>query len=90
METPMKHVLAGIGLATLIASAAAGLAQAQSARQMRDYGWYGPYWGPPVHAANDFVANQLNRAVLGQIGLTGAVGLDKVALNPQPLPPKAR
>lgn len=83
----MKHVLAGIGLAALIASAAADSAQAQSARQMR-YGWYGPYWGPPVHAANDFVANQLNRAVLGQIGLTGAVGLDKVALNPQPLPPR--
>ena len=87
----MKHVLAGIGLAALIASAAAGSAQAQSARQMRDSGWwYGPYWGPPVHAANDFVANQLNRAVLGQIGLTGAVGLDKVALNPQPLPPRQR
>jgi hypothetical protein len=36
------------------------------------------------------MAAQLNRAVLGQIGLAGAVGLDRVALNPQPLPPKAR
>jgi hypothetical protein len=33
------------------------------------------------------MAGPLNRAVMGEIGLRGAVGLDRVALNPQPLPP---
>ena len=88
----MKHLLAGILLAAAIASVAVVPVQAQSARQVRAYGswcYYG-WCGPVPHAANDFVANQLNRAVLGQIGQAGAGVLDKVALNPQPLPPRQR
>ena len=85
----MKHVLAGVGLAALIASAAADSAQAQSARQVRYSGGYGPSWRP-VHAPDDFVADQLNRAVIAQLAQTGPAGLDKVALNPQPLPPRQR
>ena len=49
------------------------------------YGWYGPYGWQSAHTGNDFVANRLNRAVLGEIGLRGSLGLDQVALNPQPL-----
>lgn len=88
----MKHLLTGAALAALVAIAMPGSAQA---RMHADHAWhhawgYGPWiWGE-VHAPNDFVANRMNRAVLGQIALTGAVGLDRVALNPQPLPPRAR
>jgi hypothetical protein len=83
----MKHLVAGAALAGMIVMAMSGSAEA---RTRYSGWWYGPYWGPPPHAANDFVANRLNRAVIGQIGLTGAVGLDRVALNPQPLPPRVR
>jgi len=72
----MKHVLTGVAVAALIAFAIPGTAQARMPHHHSYwhhgcYGGYGPYsWGP-AHAANDFVANRLNRA----------------ALNPQPLPP---
>jgi hypothetical protein len=84
----MKHVLTGVAVAALAAFAMSGPAQARMHHHHGHwhYGWYGP-WGWGVHAPNDFVANRLNRAVLGQVGLTGASGLDRVALNPQPLPP---
>ena len=88
----MKHLLAGAALAALVATTISGPADAH--HRARYHGWWGCGWygwcGRTPHAANDFVANELNRAVLGQIGLTGAVGLDKVALNPQPLPPRQR
>jgi hypothetical protein len=78
----MKHVLTGVAVAALIAFAMPGSAQARMHHQgCWHYSWhggYGPYaWGP-AHAANDFVANRLNRQQLG-----GAV-----ELNPQPLPPR--
>ena len=84
----MKHFLIGSALAALVIP---GAALAQSPQPMPPRPWVEAYfWGPQVHAQSDFMAAQLNRAVLVQIGLAGAVGLDRVALNPQPLPPKAR
>lgn len=76
----MRYLFNGLALAALIALALPGSAEA--------YRGHGYSWGPPRHSANDFVAGQLNRAVLAQIGLRGALGLDQVALNPQPLPPR--
>jgi hypothetical protein len=81
----MRHLLAGAALAALTAIAMTGSAEAR----MRYSGGYGPSWGP-VHAPDDFVADQLNRAVIAQLAQTGPAGLDKVALNPQPLPPRQR
>ena len=81
----MTHLFNGLALAALIALA---LPVSAEAHRGHDHGWYGYSWGPPRHAANDFVAGQLNRAVLAQIGLRGGLGLDQVALNPQPLPPR--
>jgi hypothetical protein len=88
----MKHLLSGVALAALLAITLPGAAQAGHYRHHHHHGgiyysWYGPYaWGP-AHAASDFMAGPLNRAVMGEIGLRGEVGLDRVALNPQPLPP---
>ena len=89
----MKHLLTGVALAALVALAMPGSAQARVQRHHHHgwmyYSWYGPYAGGPAHAQSDFMAGPLNRAVMGQIGLKGAEGLDRVALNPQPLPPRA-
>lgn len=68
----MKHLLAGVALVALIATALPGSAQAH--RWHRHYhGWYGPWIWSGVHAPNDFVANRLNRQEMGQIGYRGAV-----------------
>ena len=90
----MKRLLTGVALAALVAIAMPGLAEAKAKAAHRmhhgwlSYSWYGPYaWGP-AHAKSDFVANGLNRAVLSQITYNGALGLDRVALNP--LPPRVR
>jgi hypothetical protein len=98
----MKHLLTGAAVAALVAIAISGPAEARMQRQQpghhamhrgMHYTWHrggccGP-WGWGVHAPSDFVANGMNRQVMGQIGLRGALGLDQVALNPQPLPPRA-
>lgn len=84
----MKHLFAGAAVAVLVAIAFPGSAEAKRDHLRYYYGWWG--WGPPVHAANDFVANQMNRRELGLIAYNGALGMDEVMLNPQPLPPKSR
>ena len=88
----MNNLIRCVSLAAVVAVASLGSAQAgmhrhHGWRHHGWHGWYGPYAWQSAHAPNDFVANRLNRAVLGQIGLQGAIGLDRVALNPQPLPP---
>ena len=93
----MKHLFAGAAVAALIAVAFAGAAEAKKAghRMHRHAGIYyswccGPYsWGP-AHAKSDFVANAMNRREVGLIAYNGALGMDQVMRNPQPLPPKAQ
>ena len=89
-------------MAALVAVAFAGAAEAKAKaghgmhrHHGIHYSWYsgwccGPYsWGP-AHARSDFVANQMNRHELGLIAYNGALGMDQVMLNPQPLPPRAQ
>jgi len=89
----MKYLISGALLAAVVATASFSSAQAHMYRHHHGwrhhgwYNWYGPYAWQSPHVPNDFVANRLNRAVLGEIGLRGSLGLDRVALNPQPLPP---
>lgn len=97
----MKHLLTGAAFAALVAVAFAGaadakaMAKAKAGHRMHHhagiyYSWYGPYaWGP-AHAKSDFVANAMNRREVGLIAYNGALGMDQIMLNPQPLPPKAR
>ena len=66
-------------MAMLVATAFSGSAEAR--RHHIWYSWGGWGWGPPVHAANDFVANKMNRQVLGIIGYNGALGLDQATLG---------
>ena len=80
----MKHLLRAVALAVLVGLA---LANSAEAREHRQWCWYGPSGWRTPRAANDFVANRLNRAVLSQIGLTGTSSFGDVSLNPQPLPP---
>ena len=75
----MRHLLWAAAIGVLVGLALANRAEARKHRQSC---WYGPGWATP-HAASDFVANRLNRAVLGQI----RSGVGQVDLNPQPLPP---
>ena len=94
----MKHVLAGAAVAALVVVTLSGSAEA---RMHRHHGWHhgihyswsygwccGPYTWGPAHAASDFVANQMNRREVGLIGYNGALGMDQIMLNPQPLPPR--
>jgi hypothetical protein len=96
----MKHIVAGAAVAALVALAFSGSAEARMQRHHGShhgihYSWHhgngrccGPYsWGP-MHAKSDFVANQMNRREIGLIAYNGALGMDKVMLNPQPLPPR--
>ena len=94
----MKHIFAGAALAVLVAVAFSGPAEA---RMHRHHGWHhgihyswhygwccGPYsWGP-AYGPSDFVANQMNRREVGLIAYNGALGMDQIMLNPQPLPPR--
>ena len=80
----MKHLLWTVALAVLVGLALANTAEA---RQHRQWCWYGPSGWRTLHAADDFIANRLNRAVLGQMGVTDTSGVGQTSLNPQPLPP---
>jgi hypothetical protein len=82
----MKHLLTGLAFAALVATAFSGTAEAKRHHIRYYYGWWG--WGPPVYGPTDFVANQMNRRELGLIAYNGALGMDQIMLNPQPLPPK--
>ena len=89
----MKRLIIGVSVVAVLTMA--GLASAQADmrrhhgwRHHASWHWYGPYAWQSRHIPSDFVAQRLNRQVYGQIGLRGSLGLDQVALNPQPLPPR--
>src|ERR1041384_7362084 len=96
----MKHIVAGAAVAAAGAVAFSGSAEARIQRHHGShhgihYSWHhgngwccGPYsWGP-MQAKNDFFANQNNRREISLIAHNGATGMDKVMLNPRPLPPR--
>ncbi len=76
----MRHLLWAVAIGVLVGLAVANPAEARKHRQSC---WDGPSGRATPHAPKDFVANRLNRAVLGQV----RGGLGQVDLNPQPLPP---